>query len=114
VKVEQERFQTNQRGHRDLRFKGNIDLEKVEALLERDAERIPFGMLTVTNNSGGGQPVSMANIRAYSQLLKKYGKPLILDVCRFAENSMFIKLREPGMQDRTPESIAQEMFSLAS
>ena len=94
-------------------FKGNIDLGKVEDLLKRDADRIPFGMLTVTNNSGGGQPVSMANIRAYSELLKKYGKPLILDVCRYAENSMFIKLREPGYQDRSPESIAQEMFRLA-
>jgi tryptophanase len=94
-------------------FKGNIDLAKVEDLLKREGDRVPFGMLTVTNNSGGGQPVSMANIRAYAELLKKYGKPLILDVCRFAENSMFIKLREPGMQDRTPESIAQEMFRLA-
>jgi tryptophanase len=94
-------------------FKGNIDLGKVEDLLKKDGDRVPFGMITVTNNSGGGQPVSMANIRAYSELLKKYGKPLILDVCRFAENAMFIKLREPGMQDRTPESIAQEMFRLA-
>jgi tryptophanase len=94
-------------------FKGNIDLGRVEDLLKREGHRVPFGMLTVTNNSGGGQPVSMANIRAYSELLRKYGKPLILDVCRFAENSMFIKLREPGMQDRTPESIAQEMFRLA-
>ena len=94
-------------------FKGNIDLGKVEDLLKREGDRIPFGMMTVTTNSGGGQPVSMANIRAYSELLHKYGKPLILDVCRFAENSMFIKLREPGYQDRTPESIAQEMFRLA-
>ena len=94
-------------------FKGNIDLGRVEDLLKREGHRVPFGMLTVTNNSGGGQPVSMANIRAYGALLKKYGKPFILDVCRFAENSMFIKLREPGMADRTPESIAQEMFRLA-
>jgi tryptophanase len=94
-------------------FKGNIDLGKVEDLLKLHGDRIPFGMLTVTNNSGGGQPVSMANIRAYSELLKAYGKPLILDVCRFAENAMFIKLREPGMQDRSVESIAQEMFRLA-
>jgi tryptophanase len=94
-------------------FKGNIDLVRVEALLKREGERIPFGMITLTNNSGGGQPVSMANLRAYSELLKRYGKPLILDVCRFAENAMFIKLREPGMADRTPESIAQEMFRLA-
>jgi tryptophanase len=94
-------------------FKGNIDLEKVEHLLKTRGEHVPFGMLTVTNNSGGGQPVSMANMRAYSELLKRYGKPFILDVCRFAENAMFIKLREPGMADRTPESIAQEMFRLA-
>ncbi|BDU77283.1 tryptophanase [Mesoterricola sediminis] len=94
-------------------FKGNIDLGKVEDLLKKEGHRVPFGMLTVTNNSGGGQPVSMENMRAYSALLKKYGKPLILDVCRFAENAMFIKLREPGMQDRTVESIAQEMFRLA-
>ena len=93
-------------------FKGNIDLDKVEALLKREGDRVPFGMITVTNNSGGGQPVSMANMRAYSELLRKYGKPFILDVCRFAENAMFIKLREEGMQDRTVESIAQEMFRL--
>ncbi len=94
-------------------FKGNIDLGKVEDLLKAKGDRVPFGMITITNNSGGGQPVSMANIRAYSELLKRYGKPLILDVCRFAENAMFIKLREEGMQDRTIESIAQEMFRLA-
>jgi tryptophanase len=94
-------------------FKGNIDLERVEELLKRDADRVPFGMITITNNSGGGQPVSMANIRAYSELLKRYGKPLVMDVCRFAENAMFIKLREPGMEDRTIESIVQEMFGYA-
>jgi tryptophanase len=93
-------------------FKGNIDLARVEDLLKREGHRVPFGMITVTNNSGGGQPVSMANMRAYAELLKKYGKPFILDVCRFAENAMFIKLREEGMQDRTVESIAQEMFRL--
>ncbi len=94
-------------------FKGNIDLEKVEEVLKREGHRIPFGMMTLTNNSGGGQPVSLANLRAYSALLKKYGKPLILDVCRFAENAMFIKLREEGQQHRSPREIAQEMFSLA-
>ncbi|HOT11301.1 MAG TPA: tryptophanase, partial [Polyangiaceae bacterium] len=94
-------------------FKGNIDLERVEDLLKRDADRIPFGMITITNNSGGGQPVSLENIRAYSELLKRYDKPLILDVCRFAENAMFIKLREPGMENRTIESIVHEMFSYA-
>jgi tryptophanase len=94
-------------------FKGNIDLDKVKDLLERAADRIPFGMLTLTNNSGGGQPVSMANLRAYSALLKSYGKPLVLDCCRFAENAMFIKLREEGYQDRSIESIVQEIFSYA-
>ena len=94
-------------------FKGNIDLDKVKDLLEREAGRIPFGMLTLTNNSGGGQPVSMANLRAYSALLKSYGKPLVLDVCRFAENAMFIKLREEGYQDRSIESIVQEIFGYA-
>ena len=83
-------------------FKGNIDLARVEAVLEKEGQRIPFGMITVTNNTGGGQPVSMANIRAYAALLKKHGKPFIMDACRFAENAMFIKLREDGYQD-TPE-----------
>jgi tryptophanase len=94
-------------------FKGNIDLGRVEEVLKKEAGRIPFGMLTVTNNTGGGQPVSMANLRAYSDLLKKYGKPLILDVCRFAENAMFIKLREDGYGERSIKSICQEMFSYA-
>ena len=94
-------------------FKGNIDLARVQDLLKQDGARVPFGMITVTNNSGGGQPVSMANLRGYSELLRSYGKPLILDACRFAENAMFIKLREPGLQERSVESIAQEMFRLA-
>ncbi len=94
-------------------FKGNIDLERVEELLQKESARIPFGMLTLTNNSGGGQPVSMANLREYSALLKRHGKPLILDVCRFAENAMFIKLREAGYENTSIESIVHEMFSYA-
>ncbi len=94
-------------------FKGNIDLERVEALLKKEGARIPFGMITVTNNSGGGQPVSLQNVRAYGELLHKYGKPLIIDACRFAENAMFIKLREPGQENRTAKQIAQEMFGYA-
>jgi tryptophanase len=94
-------------------FKGNIDLQKVEDTLKKHGDRIPFGMLTITNNTGGGQPVSMANIRAYSQLLKKYGKPLIMDVCRFSENAMFIKMREEGYQHKPVKEIVQEMFSYA-
>lgn len=92
-------------------FKGNIDLERVEALLQAEGARIPFGMITVTNNTGGGQPVSMANIRAYAALLKKYGKPFIMDVCRFSENAMFIKMREPGYENTPIKAIVQEMFS---
>ena len=94
-------------------FKGNIDLERAKALLQKEGHRIPFGMLTVTNNTGGGQPVSMANIRAYAQLLKKYGKPFIMDVCRFSENAMFIKMREPGYENTSIKAIAHEMFSYA-
>ena len=94
-------------------FKGNIDLARAEEVLKKEGQRIPFGMLTVTNNTGGGQPVSMANIRAYAQLLKKYGKPFIMDVCRFAENAMFIKMREPGYEHTPVREIAREMFSYA-
>jgi tryptophanase len=94
-------------------FKGNIDLARLEALLQHDGARIPFGMLTVTNNTGGGQPVAMANIRACAELLHRHGKPLIMDICRFAENAMFIKMREPGYADKPVREIAREMFSHA-
>ncbi len=94
-------------------FKGNIDLAKAEALLKAEGHRIPFGMITVTNNTGGGQPVSMANIRAYAGLLKRHGKPLIIDACRFAENAMFVKMRESGYENTPVKAIAQEMFSYA-
>ena len=94
-------------------FKGNIDLTRIEALLQAEGHRIPFGMITVTNNTGGGQPVSMANIRAYAKLLKHYGKPFIIDACRFAENAMFIKMREAGYENATIAEIAAEMFSYA-
>jgi tryptophanase len=94
-------------------FKGNIDLARLEAVLRAEGHRIPFGMLTVTNNTGGGQPVSMANIRGCAELLQRFGKPFIMDVCRFAENAMFIKLREPGYENTPVREIAQEMFSYA-
>ena len=95
-------------------FKGDIDLEKLETFIQQvGAENIPVGMLTVTNNSGGGQPVSMANIRAMSEVLHRHGIPFFLDACRYAENAYFIKLREPGYADTPVLEIAREMFSYA-
>jgi len=92
-------------------FKGNMDLEKLESVLAENQGKVPIVMLTVTNNSGGGQPVSMANIRGASEICRKYGVPLFLDACRFAENAWFIKQREEGYAEKTPREIAQEMFS---
>jgi tyrosine phenol-lyase len=92
-------------------FKGNMDVGALEQLIARvGRERIPLVMLTVTNNSGGGQPVSMENVRAVSALCRKDKIPLYFDACRFAENSYFIKLREPGYAGKEPKQIAQEMF----
>jgi tryptophanase len=95
-------------------FKGNMDIAALEPTIEKvGKENIPMVIITVTNNSGGGQPVSMENIRAVSAICKKWGIPFFLDCCRFAENAYFIKKREAGFENRTIESIAQEMFSYA-
>lgn len=93
-------------------FKGNLDVAALEAFInEHGAENIPVVMLTITNNSGGGQPVSMQNIRETSQICRKHNIPFFLDSCRFAENAYFIKMREPGFENKTVKEISQEMFS---
>ena len=94
-------------------FKGNVDLGALEALLTARADAVPCVMLTVTNNAGGGQPVSLENIRAVAALAHRFGKPFIIDGCRFAENAWFIKLREPGQADRSVPDIVREMFAPA-
>lgn len=94
-------------------FKGNIDIDKLEQYLRENETTTPCVMITITNNTGGGQPVSLDNLRAVSQLAKKYGKPFFIDGCRFAENAYFIKSREEGYADKSVEEITREIFSLA-
>ncbi len=102
--------------HPEIRadFKGNMDVKKLEEFINKTGkENIPLCMITVTNNSGGGQPVSMQNIKEVKQICKKYNIPLFIDACRFAENAYFIKKREPGYSNKSVLEIAQEMFSYA-
>jgi tryptophanase len=94
-------------------FKGNIDLARLEQLLHDEGDRIPLVMLTVTNNAGGGQPVSLENIRATAAIARRHDKPLIIDGCRFAENAWFIKCREAGQTRRSVKDIVRDMFAVA-
>ena len=98
----------------DAPFKGNMDIDKLEKCIhDHGTEKIPFCMITVTNNTGGGQPVSLENIKNVKNVLGKYGIPLVIDACRFAENSYFIQQREKNYQDKTLLEIARELFSYA-
>lgn len=95
-------------------FKGNMDLDKLRSFIEHTGvENIPFGCITITNNAGGGQPVSLANLRAVSELYHSYGIPFFIDCCRYAENAYFIQQREAGYAHKTTLEIAHEIFSLA-
>jgi tryptophanase len=91
-------------------FKGNMDLARLEAYLAEHGAAVPCVMITVTNNAGGGQPVSLENIRATARIAKAHGKPFIIDGCRFAENAYFIKMREPGQEGRSVKDIVRDMF----
>ena len=96
-------------------FKGNMDLVKLENFIaETGVDNIPFGMLTITNNAGGGQPVSLENIRAVSSIYRKNNIPFFIDACRYAENAYFIKLRESGYSKKSPQEIAREIFTHAN
>lgn len=95
-------------------FKGNMDVERLEAFIRQTGpENIPLGMMTITNNSGGGQPVSLENIRATAEVYHRYGIPFFIDACRYAENAYFIKLREPGYADVPVIDIARQIFACA-
>ncbi len=97
----------------EVPFKGNVDIKKLEAVLAEHADRIPFIIVTITNNTAGGQPVSMQNLREVHEVAQKYGKRVVLDSARFVENAYFIRTREEGYGDRTIKEICREMFSYA-
>ncbi len=97
----------------EVPFKGNVDLNKLEDCLAEHADKVPFIIVTITNNTAGGQPVSMENLRGVRRIADKYGKPVFFDSARFAENAYFIKMREAGFRDATIKEICREMFSLA-
>ncbi|MBR4883047.1 MAG: tryptophanase, partial [Bacteroidales bacterium] len=95
----------------EVPFKGNVDPKKLEAALAANADKIPFVIVTVTNNTAGGQPVSMQNLKEVREIANKYNKPVIFDSARFVENAYFIKVREEGYADKTIKEIVKEMFS---
>ncbi len=97
----------------ELPFKGNVDINKLEKALKDNKDKIPFIIITITNNTAGGQPVSMENLRLVRSIANKYSKPVIFDSARFAENAYFIKTREEGYSNKTIKQITKEMFSLA-
>lgn len=97
----------------EIPFKGNVDINKLEAVLKKDGDRVPFIIMTCTNNTSGGQPVSMQNLRETKALADKYGKKVIIDSARFAENAYFIKTREEGYAEKSIKEICREMFSYA-
>ncbi len=97
----------------EVPFKGNVDIKKLEKVLEEHADHVPFIIVTITNNTAGGQPVSLENLRQVRAVADKYGKRVILDSARFAEDAYFIKTREQGQANRTIKEIAREIFSLA-
>jgi len=94
-------------------FKGNMVIDELKSILDQWPDKVPMVMMTITNNSNGGQPASMENIRAASTICKERGVPFFIDACRFAENSWFIKIREEGYENKTPIEIAREIFSYA-
>jgi len=95
-------------------FKGNLDIVGLTKFIEETGpERVPLGMITITNNAGGGQPVSMENLRQVSKVYRRFGIPFFIDACRYAENAYFIKLREPGYSHMSTVDIAREFFALA-
>ena len=98
---------------KELPFKGNVDVKKLEEVLSKHSDKVPFIIVTVTNNTAGGQPVSMENLREVRKVADKYRKRVVIDSARFAENAYFIKTREEGFADKTIKEIAKEMFSYA-
>jgi tryptophanase len=99
--------------HSDFPFKGNLDLEALERVLRSAGACVPLVMVTITNNAGGGQPVSLSNLRGVRALCDRFGVPLFLDACRFAENAWMVRSREHGQQARSPREIARAFFDLA-